>query len=338
MYYSNKDIRIEEAPVPETGPGEVLVKVFSSGICGSDVMQWYRAGKTPLVLGHEIAGEIVKTGEGVAGYKAGQRVAASHHVPCNTCHYCLKGRHTVCDTLRGTNFRPGGFSEYVLLPPINVDRGIYPLPEGVAFDDATFIEPLACVLRGQRAAGVGPGLSVLVIGSGISGLLHIRLAKALGASFIASTDIEPFRIKAAGESGAQRVFHASEDVPGSFRAANGGRGADVVVVTTGSDGALAQAVASVDRGGTVLFFAPSAKGAKLSIPFNELFWRNEITLTSTYAATYAEHRAAMELIRTRKIEVADLITHTLPLSEIGEGFRLVEEAKESIKVIIRPQE
>ncbi|MBW1998127.1 MAG: alcohol dehydrogenase catalytic domain-containing protein, partial [Deltaproteobacteria bacterium] len=185
MYYSNRDVRIEEMEVPTIGPGEILLKVVASGICGSDVMEWYRRDKVPLVLGHEVSGEVVSVGEGVEKFKTGDRVAATHHVPCNTCHYCLNGHHTVCDTLlRGTHFDPGGFAEYIRIPAINVDRGVFHIPEAISFEEASFMEPLACVLRGQRNVRFDPGQSVLVLGSGISGLLHIALARNLGAGFV----------------------------------------------------------------------------------------------------------------------------------------------------------
>ena len=158
MYYSNKDVRLEEMPMPEIGPCELLLKVAASGICGSDVMEWYRRDKVPLVLGHEVAGVIAAAGEGVKHYRVGDRISAAHHVPCNTCHYCLKGHHTVCETLlKGTHFDPGGFAEYVRIPAINVDRGVFKIPEGVSFEDASFMEPLACVSRGQRHVGLKPG-------------------------------------------------------------------------------------------------------------------------------------------------------------------------------------
>lgn len=336
MYYGRDDIRIEEIPVPEIGPGELLVRIEASGICGSDVMHWYRAGKTPLVLGHEIAGIVAAVGEGVQAYQEGDRVSASHHVPCNTCHYCLHGHHTVCDTLRRTNFYPGGFSEYVRLPAINVDRGIYRLPGGMSFDEATFIEPLACVYRGQRIAGTGIGHSVLVVGSGISGLLHVQLAKVLGASLVVATDINRYRLKAASGLGADMTVDSIEDVPDFFREINEGRGADIVILTTGAEAAINHAVKSVDRGGTVLFFAPAAVGVSFPLPINEIFWRNEITLTSSYAANYHEHAVAMELIDQKKVNITDMITHKLPLDEIQKGFQLVEEAGESLKVIIKP--
>lgn len=336
MYYGAGDIRIEEMPVPEIAQGEILLRIKASGICGSDVMHWYRTGRGPVVLGHEIGGEIIAVGEQVSGYKAGDRIAVSHHVPCNTCNYCLNGHHTVCEMLRTTNYYPGGFAEYVKLPAVNVDRGVYLLPEKMSFEEATFIEPLACVYRGQRIAKTGIGKSVLVLGSGISGLLHIQLARALGASLVVATDINQFRLNAAKRFGADAAIDAREDVPGLFRKINSDRPADVVILTTGAEKAISQACSAVDRGGTVLFFAPSDNNSEIAMPLNRLFWRNEITLTSSYAADYREHTIAMELIRQRKVNVLDMITHRLPLSEISKGFRLVESAQESIKVIIEP--
>lgn len=336
MYYANNDVRLEEMPMPAAGKGEMVVRVMASGVCGSDVMQWYRRHKVPLVLGHEIAGEVVEAGEGVT-YKVGQRVSASHHVPCGTCHYCLRGHDTVCDTLRTTNFHPGGFAEYLLLPEINVDRGVYVLPDGVSYEEGTFVEPLACVLRGQRIAGLRPGDSVLVIGSGISGALHIALARALGAWLVVATDLNEWRLKKAKEFGAHGAFRADSDVPGEFRKLNGGRGADVVILTSGAEAAIGQAFGTVDRGGSVLFFAPTREDISVPLPVNKLFWRNEITLTSSYAANPAEHLEAVELIRSGRVNVKDMITHRLPLAEAQEGFRLVSEAGESIKVIIEPQ-
>jgi len=335
-YYGSNDIRVEEMPVPDIGPAELLIRMKASGICGSDVMHWYRAGRGPVVLGHEIAGEVVAAGEAVKTFKAGDRVSAAHHVPCNTCHYCLNGHHTVCETLRRTNFYPGGFSEYIRLPEINVDRGVFLLPDELSFEEATFIEPLACVYRGQRIAGTRTGLSVLVIGSGISGLLHIQLARSLGASLVVASDISSYRLHAAKRLGADEAVNASEDLPALFRRINKGRAADIVILTAGSEKAIEQAFRSTDKGGTVLFFAPTQKGVTVPLPVNDLFWRNEITLTSSYAANYAEQMTAMELIRQKKVNVLDMITHRLPLSETGDGFKLVESAQESLKVIIVP--
>ena len=335
MYYNNRDVRLEQLPIPRIGAGEILVKVIASGICGSDVLEWYRIKKAPLVLGHEIAGEIAEVGPEVERFHAGQRVFVSHHLPCNTCRYCRAGNHTVCQTLHTTNFDPGGFAEYLRAPRINVDRGTFVLPDEVSYEEATFIEPLACVVRGQRVAGFRPGQSVLVLGSGISGLLHVMLARACGAGKVIATDISAWRRDCAAKYGADAVLDATEDVPGRVREINGGYLADLVVVCAGALSAFKQALKSVDRGGTVLCFATTDPGVEIPLPANE-FWRNSIRVMPSYANSPYDAEVALELIRSRRVEVASLITHRLPLERCAEGFRLVAEAGESIKVIIEP--
>ena len=337
MYYSNLDVRLEEMPQPEIGPGELLVKVEASGICGSDVMEWYRVHKAPLVLGHEIAGVIAAVGEGIEDYKIGDRISASHHVACNTCHYCLDGHPTACDTLRKTNFDPGGFAEYLRLPALNVDRGVYPLPDEVSYEEATFIEPLACVLRAQRRVQVQPGKTVFILGSGIGGLLHIYLSRVLGATRVIATDIVEYRLEAATRFGADWVINAEEDIPSKLREINEGRLADSIIVCTGAVSAITQALQSVERGGTVLFFAPTDRDITIPLSINELFWRNDVTLTTSYAGDRADHLTALQLIKAKRIAVKEMITHRLGLSETGMGFELVAKAQDSIKVIIEPQ-
>lgn len=335
MYYNNRDLRLEEIPTPTIGPGELLVKVVASGICGSDVMEWYRVKKAPRVLGHEIAGEIVNAGEEVKNYKVGDRVFVSHHVPCNTCHYCLNGHHTVCDTLRTTNFDPGGFAEYIRVPAINVDRGTFILPEEISFEEGVFIEPLACVLRGQRLAKFRPGQSVFVIGSGISGLLHVALARASGAGRIIASDINEFRLKSAKRFGADEVLCGEEIAPQRIRQVNHGRLADLVIVCAGSLPAFRQGLECVDRGGTVLCFGLLPPGIDISFPFFD-FWNDGITLLPTYGGAPVDIIQAIELIQAHRLPLKEMITHRLPLADTGLGFKLVLEARESIKVVIEP--
>ena len=335
-YYNNKDVRIEEMPTPQIGDGELLVKIMASGICGSDVMEWYRIKKAPLVLGHEIAGEIVGVGDGVKRFKVGDRVTVAHHVPCNTCHYCLNGHYSVCETLRTTNFYPGGFAEYLRVPPINVDRGTFILPNEVSYEEGTFAEPLACTLLGQRKAGLRPGHSILVIGSGISGLLHILLARALGAGKIFAVDITDYRLSMAKQCGADAAFHAKEDVPAHIRKHNDGRLADLVIVCTGAPSAIDQAFRSVDRGGAILFFAPTEPHVTTPVNLWDL-WRNCNSLILSYAGPPDDTTASIELLRTGRVKVRDLITHRLGLAKTDLGFKLVAEAKDSVKVIIEPQ-
>ena len=335
MYYNNRDVRLEEMRVPKIGAGELLVRIRASGICGSDLMEWYRIKKAPLVLGHEITGEVVEVGEDVVGFRGGDRVFTSHHVPCGQCRYCHAGHQSVCEVLRTTHFDPGGFSEFVRVPKINVDLGTLLLPNDVSFDEGSFIEPLACVVRAQRFARLPAGQTVLVIGSGISGLLHIQLARARGAARIIATDISEFRLEAATLFGADATIDGAEDVPRRLRHLNGDRLADLVIVCTGAMPAVQQAVISVDRGGVLLFFAPTAAGVDVPIPLFD-FWRDEISIVTSYAASGDDLSESLDLIRTHQVRVADMITHRLRLADTGLGFQLTASGSESIKVIIDP--
>ena len=299
-------------------------------------MEWYRIKKAPLVLGHEIAGEIVEVGLEVQEFKVGDRVFVSHHVPCNSCHYCRSDRHTVCETLRSTNFDPGGFAEYVRIPHINVQTGTFKLPDEMSFEEGAFIEPVACVVRGQKKANVDQGQTVLVIGSGISGILHIQLARANGAEQIVATDIDTNRLELAKRFGADEAFHASEDIPARLIEINNGYMADTVIICAGSSQAIEQGLQCIDCGGTVLFFAPLIPEDSFPIPVYDL-WRDNITLTNSYAGSPEDIAEAIELIRIQKINVLDMITHRLSLAETGQGFQLVARAQDSLKVIIEPQ-
>lgn len=335
MYYNNRDVRIEDIPVPKIGDGELLVKVIASGICGSDVMEWYRLKKAPLVLGHEIAGEIAEVGKDIGNYKKGDRVFVSHHVPCNTCHYCLNGHHTACETLHKTNYEPGGFSEYIRVPGINVERGVYILPDEITYEVGTLIEPLACVVRGQRLAHLKPGQSVLILGSGISGLLHIKLARAIGAGKIIAADVNDYRLKAAVDYGADAVVNAGDNLGEQLLKFNENRLADLVIVCAGVLSACVDAIRCVDRGGTVLFFAVPEPEIMVPVPMNDL-WRDEIKLMTSYGASPLDIETAIKLIQSCRVVLNEMITHRFPIDKAGLGFQLVSEAKESIKVIIEP--
>jgi len=335
MYYNNNDVRITKMPIPTINDDELLVKVQASGICGSDVMEWYRIKKAPRVLGHEIAGDIIKVGKNVKQYKVGDRVFVSHHVPCNTCDFCLNDQHTLCHTLHSTNFYPGGFAEYLKVPKINVDKGVFVLPDEMSYEEGVFIEPLACVVRGLRIADMKPGQNVLIIGSGISGLLHIKLARAWEAGRIISTDINEYRLKMAKKLGADYVIHAKEDILEQIKKYNNGKLADLVVTCAGAPAAVKQAIQSVENGGTILFFAPTEPGIEMPFPLFDL-WDKGVKMVSTYAGSPKDINIAIDLIKSKKVDVTDMITHKLPLSEAAKGFKLVAEANKSIKVIIEP--
>ena len=336
VYYANDDVRLEERPRPTIGAGELLLRVEASGICGSDVMEWYRRPRAPLVLGHEVAGVVEEVGRGVNGFRSGQRVVTTHHVPCNRCRYCLSDRHSVCDTLSSTRFDPGGFSELVRLAPVNVERGTFPLPDDTSFEEGSFVEPLACVVRGQRIAGLRQGDSVAVLGSGISGILHLLLARAVGAGRIFATDMHADRVKAACAFGADLALRADADLAARVREANGGHLVDRVLVCTAAKSAMEQALGLVDRGGTILFFAPLAPREHLRLRMNDL-WKRGVSIVHSYAGPPADMRTALELIATKRVDVSQMITHRLGLADTGEGFRLTAQAGDSLKVIVEPQ-
>jgi len=322
VYYNNRDVRLTDIPRPEIQEGEVLLRVKASGICGTDVMEWYRIKKAPRILGHEISGEVVESKS--PKYKIGQRVFASHHVPCNQCKYCLDDNHSACETLHSGNYDPGGYSEFIRLPKLNVDHGTYVLPENMTYEEGTMIEPLACAIRGQRVIGVKKSHTVLVLGSGLSGLLNVQVAKLKGARVIA-TDIDPYRLQKAKEFGADETINAAK-FPEHFKA-------DRVILCTGAMSAVKQAFKAVDKKGVVLLFA--IPETNIEIPTVDV-WRNEITITSSYGAAPRDLEESIELIKTGQLNVKDLITHCLPFDKIQEGFTLVSEAKKSLKVVLIP--
>jgi L-iditol 2-dehydrogenase len=318
-YYNNNDIRLEELPTPKIGPGEILVKVRASGICGTDVMEWYRIKKAPRILGHEIAGEIIESKSD--RYRTGERVFVSHHVPCNECKYCREGNHTACDTLHQGNYDPGGYSEFVRVPKINVDHGVYVLPDQVSYAEGTMIEPLACGVRGLGLIDIKAHHTVLILGCGISGILNIQLAKLTGARVVA-TDINQYRLQKAKEFGADLVIHAAQDL---------NLKADRVIICTGAYAAVEQAFRCLDKKGIILLFAIPNRDIAIPIPD---FWRNEFTVTSSYGAAPVDLEVALALIADKKINVEDTITQKLPLARIQAAFKIVAEARESLKVVL----
>jgi L-iditol 2-dehydrogenase len=334
-YYSRHDVRLEEVPVPGIGAGELLVQVKACGLCGSDLMEWYVQEKAPTVLGHEPAGVVLEVGEKVEDFKVGDRVFVHHHVPCFTCHHCLRGHHTLCETFKATHLDPGGFAECVRVPALNVERDVLKLPPDLTFEQATLIEPVATCIRGIQRVGVQTGDTVAVIGAGVTGLIFVQLARTFGAGLITVTDFAPFRLEMARRLGADLALRAGEDVASRLRGSNEGRGADVAIVTAGSIGAMEQGLALAGGGARVLLFAPSPPEATLPVsPYRLLF--SEITLTGSYSCSPVETRQALKLIQGGRINVAELITHRFDLAGVGQAIRLAAEAGESLKIVITP--
>jgi L-iditol 2-dehydrogenase len=242
-------------------------------------------------------------------------------VPCNQCKYCQAGHHTACDTLHQGNYDPGGYSEFIRVPKINVDYGVYVLPEQVSYLEGTMIEPLACGVRGLGLIDIRADHTVLILGCGISGILNIQLAKLTGARVVA-TDLNEYRLMKAKEFGADEVLRGDQDL---------NLKAERVIVCTGAYAAVEQAFNCIDKKGIILFFAIPNRDIAIPIPD---FWRNELTVTSSYGAAPVDLAEALTLIASQKINVKDTITQTLPLTQIQAAFQIVIEAKESLKVVL----
>ena len=312
------DVRIEEAQDPEPGPGEVVCAVLACGVCASDVTDWYVAPRLPAVLGHELVGTITAVGPGAAAPKPGTRVAIHHHVPCGECRRCRRGHETLCERFRATRLDPGGFSEKVRITQ-DLTAELLTLPPGLDPATATFIEPLACVLRAQERAGVHPGDALLVVGAGVNGLLQVAAAHARGVEAVWVREPRPERLELAEAWGAEH--HGNELV-------------DVAIVCTPKTDAIAAAAGALAPGGALCLYAPPAPGAPVPLDGSELFLR-ELTVTASYSAGPGDMRAALELIASSRIDPGALISHRLPLQETGRALDLQRRAA-ALKVVVQP--
>ena len=297
VYYRNSDVRVEERPEPKAGDRDIVVKVMACGLCGSDLLEWYRIKRAPLVLGHEPAGIVVEAGKLVTAVKPGDRVFVTHHVPCNACYHCLTGHETACTTFQSiNNFEPGGFSQLLLVKGRSVETGTLLLPDSVSFEQATFIEPLGTAVRALRTAGLKPGQSVLVLGSGVAGLLIIKLARAMGAGMIVATDVSTYRLKRPNSSEQTIRSRPTRTFPLLSGSVNDNRLADVVILSAGALPAARTALLSAERGGTILFFAVPKPG-------ETWMW-----ISTRSGETISRSRPATALHRLDTMQALDLIT------------------------------
>jgi L-iditol 2-dehydrogenase len=315
---SLEEVRVEEMDDPVAGPGEVVCDVLACGVCGSDVTDWYVAPKLPAVLGHEPAGVVTAVGAGVASVAVGDRVAIHHHAPCGECRRCRRGHETLCERFRATGLAPGGFAERVRIAAELIPE-LLPLPDDLDPVAATFIEPLACVLRAQDRAGLRAGDSLLVVGAGAMGLLQIAAARARAVEAIWVREPRPDRLLRAEGWGAEH--HGNELV-------------DVAIACTPKPAAIAAAAAALAPGGTLCLYAPPAPGDPPVLDGTPLFLR-ELTVTASYSAGPGDMRAALALIADGTIDPLPLVSHRLPLEEVGRALTL-QRRGESLKAVIVP--
>ncbi|HMK50013.1 MAG TPA: alcohol dehydrogenase catalytic domain-containing protein [Thermodesulfovibrionales bacterium] len=332
--YSYDDIRIEDVPIPPIGPRDALLRTRACGICSGDVMPWYIEKKAPLVLGHEPAGEIIKVGAEVTSFRAGDKVFTHHHAPCFKCRYCNKGDYVQCDTWKGTRLDPGGISEYIVIPEINLENDTLNLAGSLSFEDGTLVEPTACVVKSLRRGKVRKGDIVLVIGLGVMGQLHVLLSKKYGAEKVIGVDRVRFRLQKAKELGADWVIDISQEgLIDSLRKLTGGYMPDVVIVGPNSAEAMAQGIAAAGPGGRVLLFTPAKPGEQLLITPNDLYFR-DISIVTSYSCGPTDTADALALIEEGVVSAEKLVTHRFPIEQTAEAFRLTAEAGDSLKSII----
>ncbi len=330
--YSFKDIRIEDMPIPEIGPNEALIKTKACGICSGDVMPWYIERKAPLVPGHEPAGEIVECR--TQSFRIGDRVFVHHHAPCMSCRYCIRGDYVQCQTWKDTRIIPGGISEYILIPEINLRNDTLLIPEGMNYEDATLIEPTACVVKSLKRAGIRKGDTVLVIGLGVMGQIHVLLARMFGVDRVIGADMVEFRLRKAVEFGADHVIDVKrEDIFERVKDLTDGKGAEIVIVGPNSVEAMITGLRTVSSGGSVVLFTPARPGEMLNIDPNEIYFR-DINIITSYSCGPDDTREAIRIIERGTVNARLLVTHRFPIEDTEKAFRITEEAKESLKCII----
>jgi len=341
-FHAPGDVRVEDAPEPVAGPGDVTIRVRNCSTCGTDV-KIFRFGHhhivPPRVMGHEIAGEIVSVGPDVAGWQPGDRIQVIAAIPCGQCDECRRGRMTVCPNQESMGYHyDGGFAEYMRVPAkvLAVD-GLNRIPAGVSYPEASVTEPLACVLNGQELARVGAGDDVVVIGSGPIGCLHVRLARSRGAARVFLVEKNAERLHAAAELvRPDAAICADEvDVVDEVRKLTDGRGPDVVIVAAASGAAQEQAIAMAARQGRISFFGGLPKDNPIISCDSNLVHYRELTIVGANGSSPAHNARALDLIATGAVPVADLITHRLPLDEVLAAFDLVARGA-AIKVTIEP--
>jgi len=341
-FYAPRDVRVEDAPEPTAGPGDLLIRVRNCSVCGTDAKIW-RSGhpdlRPPRVLGHEVAGEVVDVGEGADGWSPGDRVQVIAAIPDGTCHECRHGWQTVCPNQERIGYQhDGGFAELMRVPAgvLAVD-GVNRVPAGLSFAEASVAEPLSCVINGQEQARVGEGQTVVVVGAGPIGCLHVRLARARGAARVLLVELSRRRLAlAAGLVGPDEAIAAdATDTVAAVRGLTGGRGADVVIVAAGSGQAQEDALRMAARRGTVSFFGGLPRDRPtITCDANIVHYR-EVAIVGANGSSPDHNRQAMELIASGAVPVADLITHRLPLERAVEGIQAVTSG-EAIKLTVEP--
>ena len=340
VYYNNRDVRIEERPIPVPGEGEILVQTRASGVCVGDTMEWYLTPRAPLTLGHEASGVVVQTGPGMDLVRPGDRVVVHHHIPCLICEHCRRGNFTMCETFRRTHIHPGGFSEYFTASREHVERDTLILPDNVSFEVGTLVEPLACVVHAIRRANIRPDDSVALIGTGAMGLMFIQVLRAWGVRKLIVYEVLEWRQQKAREFGAEVVLTPSRDVEEEVRRVQsilGSPGADRVIVAAKDRSAMNLGIRIANKGGTVLFFATPHPEDSIPLYPSYVFF-NELTITSSYSGDHNDTRTALDLLACGAVNGEALISHRYPLEQLSDAILQTASRQGSLKCVITFEE
>ncbi len=334
IYRGPRDLRLEDVPLPAPGRGEVVVRITACGLCPGEVMDWYLARKAPVPLGHEPVGEVVEAGEG-AGFAIGERVFVHHHAPCLNCRQCRRGDFVQCATWRLRRLIPGGLASHAVVQAAAVQTDMLHIPDGLSDDAATFIEPVACVVKSVRRARVREGDRVLVVGLGVMGMLHLLVVRAnVRPSLLLAADRLPDRLARAAGIADALVDVSHRPLAAAVADVTGGEGAEVVIVGPGTVDALDAGLQAVAPGGTLVIFTPTPPDARWPLPVHDVFFK-ETSIVPSYSAGPDDTREALRLLAAG-MPVESLITHRLPLERAAEGYDLIRATGPAMKVVVRP--
>ena len=337
VYHGPDDIRVVEMPVPDIADDEILVKTMASGLCAGEAMEWYSTKDGGKVLGHEPVGVVARRGSDVESLEVGDRVFVNHHVGRMSSHWAVRGRYTVDPFYKANRLDPGAMAEYFRVSAGHLRADVHRLPDAIPDVVATTIEPWSCVLGGLKVCMIQPGDTVAVVGAGFMGQGFVHMAPLFGAGTVISVDYSRWRLDKAIELGASFTIDAgSNDVADEIRSQNGGMLADVVVVTAPSIAAWTSARGFVERGGTLHLAAPGPPGSEFVLDGMDSYF-SEVTVNSKYSADHRDTHQYIRLLRSGRVDPRPAITHELPLGSLAEGFRLLTEADESLKIVILPE-
>ena len=327
-------ITLKDLPVPQPGPGDVLVKMEACGVCGTDLEKINGELGPGGILGHEISGTIQHPSRKYPQYKSGDRIVAHHHVPCYKCNLCQKGEYTLCEQFKKTNIDPCGLAETFRVPEYNIERGaLIPLPNNLSFEEGAIIEPTACCIRAIQKTNLKDTENVLVVGLGPTGLTQVQLLRNKTTGQIIGTDIIEARLDTGAKLGANKTLNPQkENVPETVRKATAG-GVDLALVATGNEKALDQAFGSVRKGGRVLLFGAPAVGAHYNLDTSAHFSR-EVSLISSYSCTEAEMHEAIRLVCEKKLDLQALLSDRFKLKEADRALEHARSSKTAIKTIV----